>query len=253
MDQKKIKNILTKVSEKSLSPEKAIKLFQNFNVEDLGFANLDHHRELRQGFPEVVFCEGKTPKQVITIFNALNRESPNTSILGTKASKDHFKAVNKSLPRSNYCDISHCIYIDRTDPKKQYGDVLFISAGTSDQAVIYEALYTAHLTGSKTELIQDVGVAGLQRIVRYHNRLLNANVIVVAAGMEAALPSVIAGMVGKPVIGLPTSVGYGSSYGGLSALLGILNSCASNLIPVNIDAGFKAGYISSLINRASSH
>jgi NCAIR mutase (PurE)-related protein len=241
--------LLESVAKGSQSPNSALEKLRTFQVENLGFAEVDHHRQLRNGFSEVVYCEGKTPEQVAEIFAVLNRQTPNASLLGTRANDAHYKAVEKNLDGCDYCEISQCLYLDQTEEKNLKGDVLLVSAGTTDRPVLLEAAHTARLTGSRIEVMEDLGVAGLQRIVSRHERLMKARVIVVAAGMEAALPTVVAGLVPCPVIGIPTSVGYGTSFSGVTALLGMLNSCASNLCCVNIDAGFRAGYLASLINR----
>ena len=249
MNSSQLLQLLESVAEGSRSPDSALEKLRTFQVENLGFAEVDHHRQLRNGFSEVVYCEGKTPEQVTEIFSALNRETPNASLLGTRANAAHYKAVKRNLDGCVYCEASKCLYLDQTEEEKLKGDVLLVSAGTTDRPVLLEAAHTARLTGSRIEVIEDLGVAGLQRIVSRHERLIKARVIVVAAGMEAALPTVVAGLVSCPVIGIPTSVGYGTSFGGVTALLGMLNSCASNLCCVNIDAGFRAGYLASLINR----
>lgn len=241
--------LLEQVAAGQLAPPEALGKLRAFQVETLGFAEVDHHRELRKGFPEVIYCEGKTETQVAEILVSLNRASPHSSILGTRATPEQYAAAKQRLPEVGYCEVSRCLFLDRTTEDSLLGDVLLISAGTTDQPVLWEAWHTARLTGSRTEVIEDLGVAGLQRIVQRHERLLQARVIVVAAGMEAALPTVIAGLVGCPVIGIPTSVGYGTAFGGVTALLGMLNSCASNLCAVNVNAGFRAGFLASLINR----
>ena len=249
MNSLQLLQLLKSVSQGSQSPDSALEKLRTFQVENLGFAEVDHHRQLRNGFSEVVYCEGKTPEQVAEIFTVLNHETPNASLLGTRAKDAHYRAVKKNLDGCSYCEVSKCLYLDQTKEDNLKGDVLLVSAGTTDRPVLLEAAHTARLTGSRIEVIEDLGVAGLQRIVSRHERLMKARVIVVAAGMEAALPTVVAGLVSCPVIGIPTSVGYGTSFGGVTALLGMLNSCASNLCCVNIDAGFRAGYLASLINR----
>jgi hypothetical protein len=241
--------LLESVAQGGQSPKSALQKLRTFQVENLGFAEVDHHRQLRNGFSEVVYCEGKTPEQVSEIFAALHRQSPNASLLGTRANDTQYEAVAKRLDGCRYCENSKCLYLDQTVEDNLQGNVLLVSAGTTDRPVLLEAAHTARLTGSRTEVMEDLGVAGLQRIVSRHERLLKARVIIVAAGMEAALPTVVAGLVSCPVIGIPTSVGYGTSFGGVTALLGMLNSCASNLCCVNIDAGFRAGYLANLINR----
>ena len=249
MGSQELLQLLQSVAGGQVPVAEAHQRLRTFRVEDLGFAAVDHHRHLRKGFPEVIYCEGKTPAQVAEIFASLHRESPQASILGTRASADQFHAVQQRIAAIEFCPDSRCLFLDQTVLSESQGDVLLVSAGTTDRPVLLEARHTARLTGSRTEVIEDLGVAGLQRIVARHERLLQARVIVVAAGMEAALPTVVAGLVACPVIGIPTSVGYGTSFGGVTALLGMLNSCASNLCAVNIDAGFRAGFLASLINR----
>jgi hypothetical protein len=214
--------------------------------EDLGFAKVDHHRALRHGIPEVIFAKGKTPDQVVAIAASLLRNARN--VLITRADPVCAAAVAAGLPAGEYSPLSGAIRFwgDRTIRGK--GRIAVICAGTSDMPVAEEARITAELMGNEVDAIHDVGVAGIHRLMSNRERLMGARVIVVCAGMEGALPSVVGGMVSCPVIAVPTSVGYGASFHGLAALLGMLNSCASNVTVVNIDNGFGAGYVASLIN-----
>jgi hypothetical protein len=215
--------------------------------EDLGFAKVDHHRALRHGMPEVVFAMGKTSQQVIAIAERLLQNAPN--VLITRASAETARLVKEALPCAEHFPLSGAIRIwgDRTVRGK--GRIAVVCAGTSDMPVAEEAQVTAEVMGNEVETIHDIGVAGIHRLMNNRMRLVEARVIVVCAGMEGALPSAVGGLVSCPVIAVPTSVGYGASFNGLAALLGMLNSCASNVTVVNIDNGFGAGYVASLINR----
>jgi NCAIR mutase (PurE)-related protein len=214
--------------------------------EDLGFARVDHHREIRQGFPEVILGVGKTPAQIAGIAERIVvRGRP---LLVTRAQPDAFDAVRAVVPRAQYHVEARAITLSQGDIPSGHGTVLIASAGTSDIPVAEEAAVTAELMGNVIDRLYDVGVAGLHRLLREHSRLQNARVVIVVAGMEGALPSVVAGLVAVPVIAVPTSIGYGASFGGVAALLGMLNSCANGVSVVNIDNGFGAGCIASLIN-----
>lgn len=215
--------------------------------EDLGFAKVDHHRTLRLGLPEVIFSQGKTPPQVADIFERMAAQGRN--VLATKAKLEHFRAVKKIARKAEYNKVAQTIVL-RQDPKKYgKGVVVVISAGTSDIPVAEEALVTADVMGNNVAHLYDVGVAGIHRLLANKKVLDQARVAIVCAGMEGALPSVVGGLVGVPVIAVPTSIGYGAAFKGLAALLGMLNSCASNVSVVNIDNGFGAGYVASMINR----
>jgi NCAIR mutase (PurE)-related protein len=214
--------------------------------EDLGFARVDHHRAVRQGFPEVVLGLGKTPAQIAAI--AVEIASRGSTLLVTRANDDAFAAVRESLPGATYYSAARIIALRQQDVSKGKGTVLIAAAGTSDLPVAEEAAVTAELMGNDVERLYDVGVAGLHRLLTARPALESARVIVVVAGMEGALPSVVAGLVSVPVIAVPTSIGYGASFGGIAALLGMLNSCASGVSVVNIDNGFGAANIASLIN-----
>jgi NCAIR mutase (PurE)-related protein len=214
--------------------------------EDLGFARVDHHRGIRQGFPEVVLGLGKTPAQVATI--AAEIVGRGSSLLITRANHDMYEAVRVAVPAATYRVEAGVITLGQQDVAPGKGQILVVAAGTSDLFVAEEAACTAELMGNEVGRLYDVGVAGLHRLLGERKRLHTARVIIVVAGMEGALPSVVAGLVGVPVIAVPTSVGYGASFGGIAALLGMLNSCASGVSVVNIDNGFGAGTIASLIN-----
>lgn len=213
--------------------------------QDLGFAKVDHHRGIRQGFPEVVLGLGKTPEQIAAIARKIfERGSP---LLVTRADEAAAAAVSKAVPEAKYHELAKCITVKRDIPAGK-GTIALVSAGTSDLPVAEEAAVTAELLGNTVDRIYDVGVAGIHRVLAHRSQLGSARVVIVVAGMEGALPSVVAGMVGVPVIGVPTSIGYGASFGGVSALLGMLNSCANGVSVVNIDNGYGAGCIASMIN-----
>ncbi len=218
--------------------------------EDLDFANVDHHRALRQGFAEVVFAKGKTPGQVAEIVRAMLRKKESRhNILVTRADGKTFSAVKRFARGAKFHPLSGVIAIERNKEITGKGTIVVVSAGTSDIPVAEEALLTARTTGNRAEHLYDVGVAGIHRLLGHKEKLAQARVIICVAGMEGALPSVVGGLVGVPVIAVPTSVGYGASFGGVAALLGMLNSCASNVTVVNIDNGFGAACVASCINR----
>ena len=230
-----------------LSEEDALDRLKSLPFEDLGFANVDHHRSLRQGFPEVIYGPGKTPEQVAAIVESMNRHQHN--VLVTRASKEQFVSVQRISPDAQFHELARAIVIRKTEGVHGKGTVMVISAGTSDVPVAEEAVVTLKLMGNPIEALYDVGVAGLHRLLDRRARLAEARVLIVVAGMEGALPSVVGGLVSAPVIAVPTSIGYGASLGGVAALLGMLNSCASNVTVVNIDNGFGAAMVASLINR----
>jgi pyridinium-3,5-biscarboxylic acid mononucleotide synthase len=219
--------------------------FQREPFADLGFAKVDTHRELRKGFPEVVFGSGKTPKQVVAIAGKLQESGQR--VLITRIGEVHAKALKRKFKKAIHHEIAGCVSIETKRPKG-VGNIAVLSAGTSDLPVAEEAAVTAEFMGNRVQRIFDVGVAGLHRLLAQVEDLQKANVVIVAAGMEGALPSVVAGLVDRPVIAVPTSVGYGASFGGVAALLGMLNSCGSGVTVVNIDNGFGAGYAASQIN-----
>jgi hypothetical protein len=217
------------------------------HFDDLGFAKVDTHRSLRKGFPEVVYCEGKTIGEVVAIVDRILDEEHN--LLATRASSDVYKAVATKHRDALYNERARTITVERKPLPKRGGKILVVSAGTSDMDVAEEAVVTAKMLGNEVESLYDVGVAGIHRLLSHSDKLRQASVIIVVAGMEGALPSVVAGLVDKPVIAVPTSKGYGANFGGVAPLLAMLNSCASGVTVVNIDNGFGAGYSASLINR----
>jgi len=265
MDEQDIRKFLGEFKEGQLTADQAVERLRNLPFEDLGFAKIDHHRALRQGSPEVIYARGKTPGQVAQIVQGMLRANGSHNILITRADREIFGAVEKALQvrlnakrvkspasksrRAEYHELSGMILIERSTATQGKGLILVVSAGTSDIPVAEEALITARAMGNRAEAIYDVGVAGLHRLLEHRKKLNEARVIICVAGMEGALPSVVAGMVAAPVIAVPTSTGYGSSFGGLTALLAMLNSCASNVSVVNIDNGFGAGRVASAINR----
>jgi hypothetical protein len=242
-----IRKLFLQVRQGKLSPDEAVERVRHLPFEDLGYAKVDHHRTLRNGMPEVIFGKGKTPDQVAGIFTRLAQHSGN--ILATRASEDQFQAVKKAVPKSEYRALARAIVLKRDRKKYGKGLIAVVSAGTSDIPVAEEALVTAEAMGNDVQHFYDVGVAGIHRLFANRAALTKARVVIVCAGMEGALPSVVGGLVGVPVIAVPTSVGYGAAFDGLAALLGMMNSCASNVSVVNIDNGFGAGYVASLINR----
>lgn len=248
MNDRTIHQLLSRYKSGALSEEDLLKHLSSRMYESLGFATVDHHREMRHGFPEVIFSEGKTPAQVAGIARAIVRRG--SVLLATRASADHFKAVKKVVRGARYNAEARTITANGTKITRQgRGTVLVVTAGTSDIPVAAEAVVTATVMGNDVETLFDVGVAGIHRILMQSRKLRQAAVIIVVAGMEGALASVVGGMVDVPVIAVPTSVGYGANFRGVSALLGMLNSCASGVTVVNIDNGFGAGYAASLMNR----
>jgi NCAIR mutase (PurE)-related protein len=249
VNQDDLTKLLSEVRAGRLGVEQAVARLKHLPFEDLGFAKIDHHRSLRQGFAEVVFASGKTPAQVATIVRALLRPSKaRQSVLVTRANRAVFTAVKRIARSAKFWPLSGAITIERKRVATGKGLVLIVSAGTSDIPVAEEALVTSLVMGNRAEAIYDVGVAGLHRLLEHRRRLTEARVIICVAGMEGALPSVVAGLVNVPVIAVPTSIGYGASFSGVAALLGMLNSCASNVSVVNIDNGFGAGRVASTIN-----
>lgn len=240
--------LLQNLTEGTVTVEEALDKLRSLPYEDIGFAQLDHHRELRTGLPEVVFGAGKTKDQIITITEKLASNSDR--VLVTRVGKEVYKELKIRIPDIEYDNDCQVAVLDRTrNSEELLPGVLIVTAGTSDLPVAKEAVLTTRIMGSEPDLLQDVGVAGIQRLLGRVNLLQSAKVIVVIAGMEGALTSVIAGLVSSPVIAVPTSTGYGVSLGGLTALLGMLNSCAPGVAVVNIDNGFGAGYLAGLINK----
>lgn len=247
MNADSIRKLLHQVRAGKLSPDAAVERLRHLPFEDLGFAKVDHHRALRVGMPEVIFGEGKTPAQVAAIFKRLAQHGKN--VLATRSSKQQFTAVKKIVRAARFDPEARAIVLQRDKRRYGKGTITVVSAGTSDMPVAEEAVVTAELMGNEVLRLYDVGVAGIHRLLAHQAALSKARVIIVCAGMEGALPSVVGGLVGVPVIAVPTSVGYGAAFQGLAALLGMMNSCASNVTVVNIDNGFGAGYVASLINR----
>jgi len=250
MNASQLKTLLDQLAAGQVEPAEAerqlLHALRERPFEDLGFARVDHHRALRQGFPEVVLGLGKTPAQVAAI--SLEIVKRGATLLVTRASLEAYEAVRQAIPGANYLAEARLITFRQQDVAAGHGTVLVVAAGTSDLPVAEEAACTAELMGNVVERLYDVGVAGLHRLLDRRNQLAAARVIIVVAGMEGALPSVVAGLVSVPVIAVPTSIGYGASFGGIAALLGMLNSCASGVSVVNIDNGFGAANIASLIN-----
>ncbi len=254
MNQAELLKILESVEAGKLSPGSAVERLKHLPFEDLGFAKVDHHRALRQGFAEVVFAKGKTPQQVAEIVRAmLRKKDSRQNILITRADTKVFaamkKANGKTARAAKFHPLSGVITIERSREITGNGLILVVSAGTSDIPVAEEALLTARMMGNRADHLYDVGVAGIHRLLEHREKLMQARVIICVAGMEGALPSVVGGLVPVPVIAVPTSVGYGASFGGITALLGMLNSCVSNVTVVNIDNGFGAACVASCINR----
>jgi NCAIR mutase (PurE)-related protein len=254
MNQTELLKILEAVKTGGLTPSKAIERLKHLPFEDLGFAKIDHHRALRQGFAEVVLGKGKTPQQVAEIVRAMLRKRDSRhNVLVTRADAKIFAAVKraggKRARKAKFHELSGVITIERSQEITGKGTILVVSAGTSDIPAAEEALLTACMMGNRAEHLYDVGVAGIHRLLEHREKLTQARVIICVAGMEGALPSVVGGLVAVPVVAVPTSVGYGASFGGVAALLGMLNSCASNVTVVNIDNGFGAACVASCINR----
>lgn len=242
-----LRRLLEKVKNHEVDVAEALDRLKNLPYEDLGFAVIDHHRSLRKGFPEVVFCQGKTAEQAAGIFKSLRSEG--RGILGTRASYEAFEKVKEIYPDAVYHELARTIVVSGGEKPAGKGRVLIITAGTADLPVAEEAAVTAEVMGNQVRRMYDVGVAGIHRLLDKLNELRWAHVIVVVAGMEGALASVVGGLAEQPVIAVPTSVGYGASFNGLSALLSMLNSCASGVSVVNIDNGFGAAAMANAITR----
>jgi len=247
MEEKGVRALLERVARGDESIDGAVAALRSLPYEDLGFATLDHHRLLRWGFPEVIYCAGKTSEQVAAIAARLAARSPR--VLGTRATREQFEAARLELPDLSYHELARCLWLDRDPEAPRHGGVVVVAAGTSDLPVVEEAALTLELMGHPPQRILDVGVAGLHRLLPHIPAIQAANVVVVVAGMEGALASVVGGLTAAPVIAVPTSVGYGASFGGLAALLAMLNSCASGVAVVNIDNGYGAGHMAALINQ----
>jgi NCAIR mutase (PurE)-related protein len=254
MNGQELRDLLDQVARGELAAAKAhehlTERLRTLPFEDLGFARVDHHRALRQGFPEVILGLGKTPAQIAGIAERI--VSRGQSLLVTRADRGAYEAVAELVPAVEYHEVARAITLKQSDIEPGVGTVLVAAAGTSDLPIAEEAAVTAEVMGNTVDRLYDVGVAGLHRLLREQPRLTGARVVIVVAGMEGALPSVVAGLVRVPVVAVPTSVGYGASFGGIAALLGMLNSCASGVSVVNIDNGFGAGCVASLINHLPS-
>ena len=248
MDPSQLKSLLEQVRAGAVGIDEALDRLRHMPFEDLGFAKVDHHRPLRQGMPEVIFGKGKSPEQIEAIAGKLLERSSN--LLATRTAPEAADLVRTRFPEAEYFPASGVLRVWRDRTIHGKGTVAVVCAGTSDIPVAEEAQLTAESMGNEVDVIYDIGVAGIHRLMSNRERLAKARVIVVCAGMEGALPSAVGGLVRCPVIAVPTSVGYGASFHGLAALLGMLNSCASNVAVVNIDNGFGGGYVASLINRA---
>lgn len=248
MDELSLRQLLDKVAAGEMATEDALGELRHLPFEDIGFAKVDHHRSLRCGRAEVILCEGKTPDQVGKIAGKIFEQSD--QVLATRATQEHYDAVARIVPEAKYREQARCVVIQEEKPVPR-GQVMVVTAGTSDIPVAAEAVVTAEVYGANVEMVSDVGVAGIHRLLGYAHLLQSAKAIVVVAGMEGALASVVGGMVQCPVIGVPTSVGYGASLQGIAPLLTMLNSCASGVAVVNIDNGFGGGYMAALINETA--
>ena len=249
MQAHQLKALLEQVKSGDIGIDEAIEKLRHLPFEDLGFACIDHHRQIRRGFPEVIFCPGKTTEQIIKIFESLAEKGNN--VLATRAEREVFDALaeTRKFPQARYEELARAIVLEQKKTPRSKTVLPIVTAGTADLPVAAEARVTAEIMGQQTELICDVGVAGLHRLLGHLVKLQNANVAIVVAGMEGALASVVGGLVSCPVIAVPTSVGYGSSFEGLSALLTMINSCAAGVTVVNIDNGFSAAITATLINK----
>lgn len=252
MDIQQLRGLLEEIQAGDVNIDSAMERLRTLPYEDVGFAKLDNHRQLRNGFPEVVFCQGKTNEQIIKILKKLS--SHNKCIIGTRARADVFDAVKLEIPEAKYSPIARIITVGKPEKceqelSKQDKYIMIVCGGTADIPVAEEAAVTAATLGSRVEKSFDVGVAGLHRLLDQKEMLFGANVVIAVAGMEGALASVVGGMVNRPVIAVPTSIGYGASFNGLAALLSMLNSCAVGVSVVNIDNGFGAGYLAHMINQ----
>jgi pyridinium-3,5-biscarboxylic acid mononucleotide synthase len=247
MNIKEVEKLLNDVRSGEKSVDQALEALRNFPYTDLGFARIDHHREIRTGYPEIVYCAGKSVRQVREIFRVMSERENN--IIGTRANQEMFEAVSEILPETIFYTDARIISLQKKKPEMPESSIAIITAGTSDIPIAEEAAITAELLGNNVLRIYDAGVAGIHRLVDKLPEIRSCRVIVVIAGMEGALASVVGGLVDKPVIAVPTSVGYGANFGGVSALLAMLTSCSAGVTVVNIDNGFGAGFSASMINR----
>ena len=243
-----LRELLEGVKNNRIDIDIAMEKLKNLPYEDLGYANIDHHREVRTGYPEVIYCEGKSDDQILGIVDKMTQK--NSNILGTRCRKETYEKIKQIYPNAEYDQLSKILKI-QNHPIENIGKgkIVVVTGGTSDIPVADEAYHTAIFLGNTAERVYDVGVAGIHRLLSKKHIIDSARVIIVVAGMEGALPSVVGGLVDVPIIAVPTSVGYGANFGGLSALLTMLNSCASGISVVNIDNGFGAGYLASMINK----
>ncbi|MGD8535623.1 MAG: nickel pincer cofactor biosynthesis protein LarB [Candidatus Aminicenantes bacterium] len=241
-----LEEVLEKVQKGKLSPKKALDILKDYPYQDLTFAKIDHHRELRKGYPEIIYGLGKTEEQIVKIAQEIIKKGSN--LLITKLDEGTFKSIKKKISRVQFNPLARIVYLIQKKPSPGKGKIVIITAGTSDIPVAEEAAVTCEILGNEIEKVYDVGVAGLHRFFGEYEKIKQARVIITVAGMEGALPSVVAGVVNIPLIAVPTSVGYGASMKGLAALLAMLNSCPGGVGVVNIDNGFGAGYLASLIN-----
>jgi len=244
MEKTRLRDLLEKVAKGEVTPEEAYRRLQVLPFEDVGFAKIDHHRSMRRGFPEVIFCEGKKSEEIVTIAKGIVEQGAN--LIATRCSVEQFMAVSRELPEAEYHEEASLFVVEQNGVERK-GNVAVVSAGTSDRRVAEEAALCAYYLGAGVERIYDVGVAGIHRLFSEWERIRRADVVIVVAGMEGALASVVGGIVDAPVIAVPTSVGYGASFKGLSALLTMLNSCAGGVTVVNIDNGFGTGYAAANI------
>jgi NCAIR mutase (PurE)-related protein len=247
MNIKEVEKLLIDVKTGQTSIEEALTILKDFPYTDLGFARIDHHREMRTGYPEIIYCAGKTVEQVQEIFNVMSSKENN--VIGTRANTEMYSAVKRILEDAEYYPMARIISLQKKKPSTPESRIAVITAGTSDMPVAEEAAITAELLGNKVLRIYDAGVAGIHRLVDKLPEIRSCRVIIVIAGMEGALASVVGGLVDKPVIAVPTSVGYGANFGGISALLAMLTSCSTGVTVVNIDNGFGAGFSASMINK----
>jgi pyridinium-3,5-biscarboxylic acid mononucleotide synthase len=247
MNASDLKKLFLQVKTGKLSPDEAVEQLRHLPFEDLGFAKVDHHRTIRAGMPEVIFGPGKAPSHLAEIFSKLAERGNN--VLATRVTPEQVRAVRKKLKRTEHVELARALVLRQKSEIVGKGTIAVVCAGTSDVPVAEEAVVTAELMGNDVCRVFDVGVAGIHRLLAHKDVLSTARVVIVCAGMEGALPSVVGGLVGVPVIAVPTSIGYGASFGGVTALLAMMNSCASNVTVVNIDNGFGAGYVASMINR----
>jgi NCAIR mutase (PurE)-related protein len=247
MNAKEVEKLLTEVKKGETSIEKALEVLKNFPYTDLGFARIDHHREMRTGYPEIIYCAGKSVEQVREIFRVMSDKENN--VIGTRANQEMYESVKSISSKAVFYPMARIISLQNKKPEVPDSRIAIITAGTSDMPVAEEAAITAELLGNNVLRIYDAGVAGIHRLVDKLPEIRNCRVVIVIAGMEGALASVVGGLVDKPVIAVPTSIGYGANFGGISALLGMLTSCSTGVTVVNIDNGFGAGFAASMINK----